>query len=343
MRKIILIFIFSVFPFLASASTASDFTVNPQSTYDVPPGTTQLLILDLTLPGTSLTSIKIINAGSVAQYDLSQLTIYEDGQSPGWDGDETEKVRKTSSPFFDTELISDSENFSLSRQRIFVTVNVNSNTYTGKTIKPEIEINSAVFSDPALTGPTDKKITGFERIILAGTEVPYVPVSPMVKKGEAISTSAIRWYFTDLSTNETGFKILDKNLKTVATGGANLSYLDETGLGPGTEYSGRQILAFNDQGQSLSSALTVFPAVRTLSLPVVEEKKEEVIEEETQGGTGGPFSPSELRAMIQELQQKIIDLLNQLIQLLQQQISAAQASLFRAFESFTDWLEVRFR
>jgi len=60
---------------------------------------------------------------------------------------------------------------------------------------------------------------------------------------------------------------------------------------------------------------------------------------ETSAGKGGPLSAEELRALIQELQQKIIDLLAQLIQLLQQQISAAQASLYRAFEIFVSWFK----
>ncbi len=335
MKKVILILVFVLAPSFSFASTASDFTVNPQSTYDVPPGTTQLLILDLTLPGAGLTSIKINNAGSVVQYDLSQISIYEDGPSPGWDGDETERVRKSSSPFWDTEITGD-----FSKQRIFVTVDINSNVYTGKTIKPEIEINSAVFSNTALNGPTDKKITGFERIILAGTEVPYVPVSPMAQKGEAISASTIRWYFTDLSNNEFGFKIIDNQSKVlIRSEKADLSYLDETGLKPDTEYSGRQVVAFNDRGQSSISTLTVFPAVQTFSLPVVEEEKKEPVPAET----GRPLSSQELRDKIQELQLKIIDLLKQLIQLLQQQITEAQASIFRAFEVFTSWLQALFR
>lgn len=330
-------------PALVSASTASDFTVNPQSTYDVPPNTVNLLILDLTLPNSQLKTIKIHNAGTVAQYNLIQLAIYEDGPSAGWDGDESERIRKTFSPFFDEELSGD-----FSKQRIFVTVNVTS-TYSGKTIIPELEINSAVFANMAFNGPTDKKITGLERKIVAGTEVPYVPVSPIAKSGEALSTSTIRWRFTDLSSNEFGFKILDNNLNVAATGGANITYLDETGLEPNTEYSGRQVKAFNDRGQSGVSTLTVFPAVKTLPLPASavppapeESKQEEVVEEPAPAGTGGPFSADELRVQIQELQQKIIALLQQLIKLLQEQVGQAQASLFKAFESITDWLESRF-
>lgn len=344
MKKIILILVFVLAPSLVYGSTASDFIVNTQPTYAVPAGTTNLLILDLTLPGVGLTSIKINNAGTVQQYNLSQLSVYEDGVSPGWDGDEAEKARKSFSPFFDMAIPVE-----ISKQRIFVTVNISSTTYSGKTIQPEIQLNSAVFSNPAFTGPIDAKVVGFERTILAGTEMPYVPVSPMAKLGEALSASAIRWHFTDLSNNEFGFKILDGNLKVVASKNeANLSYLDETGLEPGTEYFYRKVVAFNDVGQSLTSVLTTFPAVRTLPLPRVEEVRPppevepQIAEEETEEAVGGPLSTEELRALIQELQQKIIELIKQLIQLLQEQITAAQASLFKAFDAFTAWLESRF-
>lgn len=350
MIKIFLTFvIFIFFPLLTLASAASDFIVNPQPTYAVPPGTTNLLILDLTLPGAGLTSIKINNAGTVAQYNLSKLTIYEDGPSAGWDGDESEMARKSFSPFFDAAIPVD-----ISKQRIFVTVNVTS-TYSGKTIVPELEINSAVFSNAAFTGPTDKKIIGFERKITVGTEVPYIPVPPIAKSGEAISASTIRWHFTDLSSNEFGFKILDRDLKIVAEGGADISYLDETGLEPDTEYSGRQVKAFNDRGQSSVSTLTVFPAVKTLPLSVAEETRSPDLTSEVNATTsevdvretgsletGGPLSPDELRVLIQELQLKIIDLLKQLIQLLQEQASKAQASLFGALDMFANWLESRF-
>src|SRR3989344_5690216 len=133
MKKIILILVFIFIPALSLASVAGDFIVNPQSTYAVPAGITELLILDLTLPGTGLTSIKINNAGTVAQYDISRLSIYEDGASPGWDGDESEMARRSFSPFFDSVL-----NGTFTKQRIFVTVDTASTTYTGKTIKPEI-------------------------------------------------------------------------------------------------------------------------------------------------------------------------------------------------------------
>lgn len=341
MAKIFFISSFLFLPVLVLASVASDFTVNPQSTYDVPPGTTDTLILDLTLPNSKLKSIKIINAGNLQQRELLQLTVYEDGSSPGWDGDEAEKVRQSSSPFFDNELSAD-----FSKSRIFITANVTSTAISGRTIKPELGLNSIIFADKNFNGPTDKKITGFERVIRAGVSAPSVPLSPLAQKGESISTSTVRWHFMDLSNNEFGFKILDANSKVTAKGPENISYLDETGLEPNTDYSNRRVIAYNDRGQSLVSAITNFEAVRTLPLPAVEEVQ---VQEETPAfaeataGNGGPISPEEdLQAQIQEIQLKIIELLNQLIKLLQEQLAKTQASLFKAFESITDWLQGRF-
>src|SRR3989344_1157837 len=104
MRKIILLVFILLFPSLTFASTAGDFIVNSQPIYAAPPGTNELLILDLTLPSDKLTSIKIFNAGTAQQINISRLSIYQDGSSAGWDGDETEVVRKSSTPFFDTAI-----------------------------------------------------------------------------------------------------------------------------------------------------------------------------------------------------------------------------------------------
>jgi len=323
--KIFFIALLVLIPGVAYGSTAGDFQVNNQSTYAVPPGSTKVLILDLTLPSTKLTSIKILNAGTIQQYDISKITIYEDGPSAGWDGDESERVRKSSSPFFDAEFSGD-----FSQQRIFVTVDINSTVYTGKTIKLELAVNAAVFSDTSFNGPTNEKVVGFERMILAGTNIPSVPSSPIAKNGEAVSESTIRWYFTDASDNEFGFKILDGNLKEVArTEAAGLSYLDETGLNPDTEYSGRRVVAFNDKGESMSSSLAFFPAARTLALPVPapEEIAPEPAEKiEEAATTTEPTTPTEkpIAELIVELQLKLIELLNQLIQLLQAQLAALQ-------------------
>jgi len=120
---------------------------------------------------------------------------------------------------------------------------------------------------------------------------------------------------------------------------ANLSYLDETGLSPDTEYSGRRVVVFNDRGESLSSSLAVFPAVHTLAEEMIEEEiieeeiaeeeiikeevdiKEEVVEEE-------PSLFETIQQKIAEIQRQINDLFNQLAELLQQ--SAATVKSFLA-------------
>ncbi|MFH1423467.1 MAG: hypothetical protein ABIG29_00735 [Candidatus Nealsonbacteria bacterium] len=332
MKKIFFIALLVLIPGMACGSTANDFQVNNQSTYAVPPGSTKVLILDLTLPDAKLNSIKIFNAGTVQQYNLSKISIYEDGPSPGWDGDESERVRKSSSPFFDTELAGD-----FSNKRIFVTVDINSDTYSGKTIKPELATGAAVFSDASFNGPTDEKVVGFERIILAGTNTPSVPFSPTAKNGEAVSTSTIRWYFTDASNNEFGFKILDSNSKTVARKEeSNLSYLDETGLNSDTEYSGRRVAAFNDRGESMGSTLAVFPAVRTLA----EQKTAPVEQVAPEPVPAEPIAIQEVKkepSLFETIQIKIAEIqrqINELIIKLNEFIRQSSATVFGALQGF---------
>jgi len=314
-----------VIPAAVSAYTADDFTVNQHSTYAVPPGTTKLLILDLTSPE-PIDSIKIKNAGTAQQTDLSKISIYKDGSSPGWDGDETEFFSKSSSPFWETWLSGPSQT------RIFVTVDINSSAVSERTIKPQLEINSVKFT-PGESGPSDRAITGFEREILAVAGLPTIPVSPSAGTPEALSASTIRWHFTDMSNNEFGFKILDGNLnELVRKEQADISYIDETGLEPDTEYSGRRIVAFNDRGESSITSLSIFKPARTLALPEIEvvpekeeeEEGEEVVEIVPEKKPEPELTTAEqLRAKIRELQLKLIELLNQLIELLQQQLSGA--------------------
>lgn len=290
--------------------------VNNQPTYEVPPGTSKVLILDLTLPEI-LTSIKIKNAGNAQQIDISQISVFEDGSSPGWDGDEKEVVRKSLSPFFDTLLSG-----TFSKKRIFVTVDIPASASSGKTIKPQVKVDIL-----------DEEILGLERTILAGASSPTTPVAPLAGTAEALSTSTIRWHFTDMSNNEFGFKILDGNLNTVVKKEeANLSYLDEIGLSPDTEYSGRMAVAFNDRGESLGSSLAAFSAVRTLELPEAPAAEEVLPSEEVEAqpaeegmGAGPELTTVEsLRAQIQALQLQLIELLKQLIQVLRGQLVKVQ-------------------
>ena len=316
MRQLILVLTLILLPAISSAYTVDDFTVNRQPTYAVAPGTIKLLILDLTL-SEPIDSIKIQNEGTIQQYNITRLQIYRDGSSPGWDGDENVIFTKSSSPFWDTTFNLPS----FSEKRIFVTVDIASDTVSGRTIKPKVVIG-------------DIEIIGFEREILASAGLPTVPLTPIAGNPEAISTSTIRWHFEDRSNNEFGFKILDENLnELIRVEQANISYIDETGLKPDTEYSGRRIVAFNDRGTSSITSLSIFPAVRTLALPEAEEaveeeevaeeeapteevaEEEEVVEEEV-------TTAESLRAKIQELQLQLIELLKQLIQLLQEQLAA---------------------
>ena len=302
-------------PAAVSAYTADDFTVNSQPTYAVAPGTSKLLILDLTLPE-PIGSIKIQNEGTVQQYNVTRLQIYRDGSSPGWDGDEKVIFTKSSSPFWDTTFNLPS----FSEKRIFVTVDIASDTISGRTIKPK-----------AVMG--DIEIIGFEREILASAGLPTAPLAPIAGTPEVISDSVIRWHFEDRSDNEFGFKILDANLNELArVQQADISYIDETGLQPDTEYSGRKVVAFNDRGTSPITSLSIFPTVRTLALPEEEETEEteeiekeveegveeETIEEETieEKPAEEPMTAESLRAKIKELQLQLIELLRQLIQIL---------------------------
>jgi len=337
MAKIFFLTLLVFVPGIVYGFVASDFTVNSHSTYAIPPGTTRVLILDLTLPE-ALESIKIKNAGTVQSTDMSKISVFGDGDSAGWDGDETELTLKSSAPFWETWLSG------FSRTRIFITVDIKSTAVSERTIKPQLEIDSLKFTSGA-TGPTDREVTGFERMILAGASIPAVPVTPLAGTAEAISTSTIRWYFTDLSNNEFGFKILDGNSNIVVKKEqADLTYLDETGLQPDTEYADRQVIAFNDIGESLGSPLAVFPAARTLA----EEAEVETIEEETETEEvrppeevapqpveeiEEPVEPSLLETIqqkIAEIQQKINELLKQLNELIGQQA----ASIWQAFQRF---------
>jgi len=296
----------------------------------------------LTLPE-PIASIKLKNAGTALHTDIAKISVFGDGDSAGWDGDEEELIIKSSSPFWDTWLSGD-----FSQTRIFVTVDIASTAVSERTIKPQLQVNSIEFVSEAIS-PTDEDILGFERMILAGASTPTVPVTPFAKTPEALSASTIRWHFTDMSNNEFGFKVLDENLQElVRKEESNLSYIDETGLQPDTEYSGRIIVAFNDRGESLISSLAVFPAVSTLIEEAEEEIiEEEVIEEEVEETIEGEAEVVEeveeeeevveepslleiIQQKIAELQQQIDELFNRLAETLEQQ----GATIWTAFQRF---------
>jgi len=81
-----------------------------------------------------------------------------------------------------------------------------------------------------------------------------IPSAPTIGTPTALSSTSIRWNFTDNANNETGFRVYD-NTDAIATSSAtaNLTYLDETGLLENTQYSGRYVKAYNTYGNSTSS------------------------------------------------------------------------------------------
>lgn len=91
------------------------------------------------------------------------------------------------------------------------------------------------------------------------------PVSPLAATGTAISSSEIRWEFTDRATNETGFALFnDRGELVVTTAPATVAdyyYLIERSLKPNTAYAGRTVRAFNNAG--LSGPSPAYPTVFT--------------------------------------------------------------------------------
>lgn len=103
-----------------------------------------------------------------------------------------------------------------------------------------------------------------------------VPEAPVVLGGTALSQDQIRWYFQDMSDNESGYyltQVVDGEEQILATAEAMTTgealYLDEGNLLPETEYCGRYVVAFNDLGLSERVSL---PCVTTLAIGQVMEE-----------------------------------------------------------------------
>ena len=107
--------------------------------------------------------------------------------------------------------------------------------------------------------------------------------APIILNPQTLSSTSIRWNFTDNDTIETGFKLYDNSNNLVSTNStANLSYIDETNLSPNTQYSGRYVKAYNNGGESSTSQsassiytfaptptnLTATPSLNTMSISV---------------------------------------------------------------------------
>jgi len=82
------------------------------------------------------------------------------------------------------------------------------------------------------------------------------PSAPTILTATALSSTSIRWNFTDTSNNETGFKVYDGSNNLIATCATpNLTYCDETGLAIDTTYT-RKVVAYNADGNSSYSGTT---------------------------------------------------------------------------------------
>lgn len=90
--------------------------------------------------------------------------------------------------------------------------------------------------------------------ITFGSEERPIPDTPTIGTPQALTTTSIRWTFTDNADDELGFKIYDteSNLKATCVG-ENLTYCDETGLSENTEYI-RVVVAYNAYGNSDDSS-----------------------------------------------------------------------------------------
>ena len=115
-----------------------------------------------------------------------------------------------------------------------------------------VKARDAALNETPFTSPWQFSTTSFPSAPQAGVPLP-------------LSTTAIRWLFTDTATNEDGFVLHDAANSVKATGHTpNASYIDETGLTPDTLYA-RHIHAYgNASGESPASGTV---SAYTLALP----------------------------------------------------------------------------
>lgn len=227
-----------------------------------------------------LNSIKVSNGGTVTDLEITQICVWEDGSTAGWNGgaDETKKGCLTTSTKWGQAITGNISAFSLyryprgtnSQERIFITVDISLDAQPTRYFQAKLVAGSGtsapvrMVNDSANNGPTNTDIVANVRNVVApAAPVPSPPVAPTAQTPEAVATDTIRWKFTDNSDVESGFKIIADSEVKVSASVANLSFLDEKGLEPNTQYSGRKVIAFNAGGESPASA--EFPAIYTLA------------------------------------------------------------------------------
>lgn len=113
----------------------------------------------------------------------------------------------------------------------------------------------ATFNPVAPRAPRLRKITLSYNLPVRR---PQPPNAPTLGVPSALTTSTIRWYFTDKASNEVGFRLHDAAHTLLRDSGIvdapNLTYLDEDNLLANTVYAQRHVHAFNSSGESPASA-----------------------------------------------------------------------------------------
>ncbi|MBI4127976.1 MAG: hypothetical protein HY459_02800 [Parcubacteria group bacterium] len=233
--------------------------------------------------GDKLSTIAISNAGTALDADISKISVYEDDATfASWNPangrtlDETLIGSDSATPFLAQAITLSSATVftaSTNNRRIFVTMDIAPVATNNRTIQAQLAVNSVVMVGASSTGagPSDAAVTNSD------TQTVYIPAAPptgsadtpaqpLAGTPEALSTTSIRWKFTDRANNENGFRIHNASHAVVATSGTsaveNLSSLDETGLAVNTQYTGRHVHALNGTIESAAEAL---PSAYTLA------------------------------------------------------------------------------
>lgn len=97
--------------------------------------------------------------------------------------------------------------------------------------------------------------------------------APTLGVATALSSSSLRWNFTDNATGETGFKIYDSGSSLLVTcASANISSCDETGLTPNTQYT-RKIGAYSATATTIrSGTVSKYTLAAVPSSPIVNTR-----------------------------------------------------------------------
>lgn len=130
-------------------------------------------------------------------------------------------------------------------------------TYSQANTATEVNTNIATFptGDGNFLFKAFLHSDGTQLVQLDSVAVAGVPFTLTISTPTVLSSSSIRWSFTDTADDETGFRIYDNtDTLTTSSATADLTYLDETGLSENTQYTGRYVTAYNDYGNSVSSS-----------------------------------------------------------------------------------------